>query len=146
MKAKPKSVNGKTSPLWGPKKRGGARPGSGRPTKEDKSNWGQITCVLRKDTIEKLRAGAAPKEGVPGKHFGDFLQFHLDRYPLPTREEYLAIRENKPLYVEVQPFRAKRRKVPLIISAGARVRASRIRRPQPRLSKKEFTQAILAAE
>src|ERR1700759_1588689 len=53
------------------------RPG-GRPPKPDKDQWGQITCVLRHDTIERLR------EGADSKHFGDFLQAHLDRYPPPT--------------------------------------------------------------
>jgi hypothetical protein len=64
--------------------RGGARPNSGRPRK-DPNIWGQITCVLRRDTIQKLKDGC----GGASKHFGQFLQDHLDRYPLPSRETYL---------------------------------------------------------
>jgi glycine/D-amino acid oxidase-like deaminating enzyme len=41
--------------------------------------------VLRKDTIAKLKEGC----GGASKHFGQFLQDHLDRYPLPDRETYL---------------------------------------------------------
>ena len=68
---------------------GGARSGSGRPRKLDKDKWGQITCVLRHDTIARLKAGAE------SRFFGDFLQHHLDRYPLPTRAQYLAIRKDR---------------------------------------------------
>lgn len=64
-------------------KRGGARPNSGRP-KRDSQTWGQITCILKRETIEQLRAGC----GGAQKHFGPFLQDHLDRYPLPDRETY----------------------------------------------------------
>jgi hypothetical protein len=72
------------------KRRGGARPNSGRPPKDPNwaDNWGQITCVLRKDTIEKLRQGAGGKND--GKRFyGKFLQHHLDKFPLPTRQAYM---------------------------------------------------------
>jgi hypothetical protein len=75
---------------------GGPRSNSGRPRKTDKDRWGQITCVLRHDTIAQLRAGAA------GRFFGEFLQQHLDRYPLPTREEYLS------LSLQRRPVRAPR--------------------------------------
>lgn len=64
---------------------GGARRHSGRPPKIDKEKFGQITCVLRQDTIDRLR------EGADSRRFGEFLQDHLDRYPLPTRENYLAL-------------------------------------------------------
>jgi hypothetical protein len=70
--------------------RGGARPNSGRPRK-DPLVWGQITCVLRRDTIEKLKAGC----GGASKHFGQFLQDHLDEYPLPSRDLYLHKQEIK---------------------------------------------------
>jgi hypothetical protein len=65
-------------------KRGGPRPNSGRPEK-DKTLWGQITCVLRKDTIQRLKEGCGGKM----KHFGQFLQDHLDRHPLPDRQTYM---------------------------------------------------------
>jgi len=64
--------------------RGGARANAGRP-KKDEAIWGKINCVLRKDTIQALRAGCGGKH----KHFGEFLQDHLDEYPLPDRETYL---------------------------------------------------------
>lgn len=73
-------------------RRGGARPNSGRPKRDDKT-WGQITCVLRKDTIAKLRAGC----GGASKHFGPFLQDHLDRHPLPDRETYEFWKKRKEL-------------------------------------------------
>jgi hypothetical protein len=61
--------------------RGGARPGSGRKPKLDKERYATVNVVLRKDTVAKLRAAVAP-----GRWYGDFLQRHLDRYPLPTRD------------------------------------------------------------
>jgi hypothetical protein len=70
--------------------RGGARPNSGRPRK-DPNVWGQITCVLRRDTIQKLKDGC----GGASKHFGQFLQDHLDEFPLPSRETYLFKQEIK---------------------------------------------------
>jgi hypothetical protein len=82
-----------------PKPRGGKREGSGRPPKPDKRRkignksilqpgWAQLTVTLRQDTVDKLRAGA-------GSLFvGDFLQFHLDRNPLPTNDEYLEYKAN----------------------------------------------------
>lgn len=114
---------------------GGPRPGSGRPAKTDKADWGQITCVLKKETIQALKLGAA------SKHFGDFLQAHLDRYPLPSREEYLAILNRVDLVI-------KKRRLPVIIATGVRRHRGvrRITRPRRRLSTKEFEQAILAAE
>jgi hypothetical protein len=68
---------------------GGYRPRAGRPFKVDKDQWGQVTCVLRHDTIDMLRAGAA------SNRFGEFLQEHLDRYPPPTRQEYLALQQGR---------------------------------------------------
>jgi hypothetical protein len=61
---------------------GGPRPNSGRPLKLDKQDWAQVSCFLRRDTIEKLRASATPP-GAPKlrERFGKYLQWHLDRYP-----------------------------------------------------------------
>lgn len=67
------------------KRRGGSRPGAGRKAKPDSEKWGYVTCSLRKETIAKARAGAA------SIYIGEFLQKHIDRYPLPTREEFLAL-------------------------------------------------------
>lgn len=64
---------------------GGQRTNAGRPQKLDKHLWGQVTCVLRHDTIARLR------EGSGSLRFGEFLQHHLDRYPVPSREQYLRI-------------------------------------------------------
>lgn len=130
------SASAKLALSSGPKgQRGGPRPGSGRPAKADKSKWGQITCVLRKETILALKLGAA------SKHFGDFLQHHLDRYPLPNRDEYLAMLNRVDRVI-------KRRRVPVIIATGSKrtIGARRVRRPRRRLSAQEFEQAIRAAE
>lgn len=87
-------------------RKGGPRAGSGRPHIPEKreplldekgrpvlnkkgeplsrltAEWTQLTVTLRRDTVERLRAGA-------GKLFvGDFLQFHLDYYPILSHEEY----------------------------------------------------------
>lgn len=118
------------------KKQGGSRPGSGRPVKMDKDQWGKITCVLRKDTIEKLKSGAA------SKHFGDFLQWHLDRYPLPKREVYLALLNREPVTMRIKGKPAK-----VLMSTGSygsvRLRKPRMtRRP---MTSKEFEDAIAAA-
>lgn len=73
------------------KGRGGARKGAGRPTaKLDPENWTQVTCFLRKTTLAALR------EGAGSRYFGDFLQDHLDRFRLPTREEYKLSKEGVP--------------------------------------------------
>jgi hypothetical protein len=53
----------------------------GRPAKPNKELFVQVTCVLRRDTLKRLKTAA-------GRHFGGFLQAHLDRYPLPTKKEY----------------------------------------------------------
>lgn len=66
-------------------KRGGLRPNAGRPPKADKDQWVYANVKLRRDTIVRLREGA----GSP--LFGKFLQEHLDRHPVPTREEYLRL-------------------------------------------------------
>lgn len=79
------------------KSRGGARPNSGRPRKVNPEDFIQVTCVLRRDTVEQLKAGAGGKQ----KFFGAFLQFHLDRYPIPSHEEYLAMRDGKPVFALV---------------------------------------------
>jgi hypothetical protein len=71
------------------KAHGGARAKAGRPPKLDKDIYGQITCILRHDTIAQLR------EGADSRFFGEFLQQHLDRFPLPTREQYLLTRDGR---------------------------------------------------
>lgn len=89
------------------KPKGGRRPNSGRPLKAQKEKWGQITCVLRLDTIDKLRSGAR------SKRFGEYLQYHLDRYPLPSWNEYQALLKRQPLITEI-----RRRRVPVILTTG----------------------------
>jgi hypothetical protein len=101
---------------------GGARRNSGRPPKQDKAGWGQVTCVLRNDTIARMRAGAG------SRFFGAYLQDHLDRYPPPDYDTYHALLSNKPLEVKI-----KRRKVAMIVAAGA---ANRVKRPPKPLSPK----------
>jgi hypothetical protein len=103
------SINGKSKKASG---RGGYRRNSGRPKKVNPEDYVQVTCVLRKDTVEKLRAGAGGKQ----KFFGSFLQFHLDRYPIPSHEEYLAMREGKQL-MRLGP---KRQKIPVIFGGNLR--------------------------
>jgi hypothetical protein len=105
---------------------GGARPNAGRKPKDDADNYTQVTCVLRNDTLEKLR------EGANSKFFGAYLQCHLDRFPLPSHEEYLAIRDNVPLYKLI-----KRRKVPVIIS-GQRPRAIKTKKTAAQLAREKF--------
>lgn len=73
-------------------RKGGARPNSGRRPRDPKV-WGQITCILRRETIEQLRQGC----GGAQKHFGPFLQDHLDRHPLPSREMYQYWKKMKEL-------------------------------------------------
>ena len=119
------------------KRMGGPRPGSGRPLKVNKPDWGQITCILKKDTIEALKAGAA------SKHFGEYLQAHLDRYPPPSREIYLALMKHEPVVMRVRG-----RKAPVLISSGSygSVRIPRKPRAKRRpLSAKEYEEAIVAA-
>ena len=69
-------------------KRGGPRPNSGRPPKLDKDQWVEANVRLRRDTVERLR------EGAGSKLFGKFLQEHLDRFPPPSRAQYLASAES----------------------------------------------------
>jgi hypothetical protein len=99
-------------------KHGGARKKSGRPPKQDKDLWKQVTCLLRKDTIAKLHAEA-------GGRFGKYLQDHLDRHPLPSREDYEAWLTRRPVIRTI-----KKRRVPVIVSEGARKRLKRPPRPQ----------------
>lgn len=80
----------------------------GRPPKLNKDEFGQITCVLRHDTIERLKAGA------DSKHFGEYLQHHLDRYPPPTREQYLALTQGTNYYTVVK----RGKKIPVLMAAG----------------------------
>jgi hypothetical protein len=102
------TVNGKRKKASG---RGGFRRNSGRPKKVNPDNYVQVTCVLRKDTVEQLRAGAGGKQ----KFFGAFLQFHLDRFPLPTHEEYVAMRDNLPMTKTLGP---KRRNIPVVFAGN----------------------------
>jgi hypothetical protein len=87
---------------------GGARANSGRRPKEHQEDLGKITCMLRRDTIEKLR------EGAGGRFFGEFLQRHLDRYPLPDRATYIALKNRRPIVIKMRG-----RNIPTIVSAGA---------------------------
>jgi hypothetical protein len=89
-------------------RRGGARPNSGRPRK-DPNIWGQVTCVLRRDTIQKLKDGC----GGASKHFGQFLQDHLDEFPLPSRDLYLHKQEIKAIRARaaLHPDRDRQRRV-----------------------------------
>jgi hypothetical protein len=70
---------------------GGARSNAGRPVKKDKTLWGKVTCVLRLDTIAKLKAGVGRKSANP--QFGEYLQYCLDRHPLPSHEQFVAYKE-----------------------------------------------------
>jgi hypothetical protein len=56
--------------------RGGPRPNSARSPKPDPDLYSKVTVRLCRSTIEHLRR-------VGGDYFGEFLQSHLDRYPLP---------------------------------------------------------------
>ena len=87
----------------------------GRPPKADKDEWLQVTCVLRKDTVEALRVGA------DSKHFGEFLQHHLNRYPPPNREAYLSLTQGVPYYTMVK----RRKRVPTLMAAGSLSREAR---------------------
>lgn len=109
--------------------RGGARPNSGRPRKVNAEDYVQVTCVLRKDTVEALKAGAGGKH----KFFGAFLQFHLDRFPIPSHEEYLAMREGKQSFAVVG-----RRKTPVIF--GGKIGKARRAASRPN-SRRKHTEA-----
>jgi hypothetical protein len=113
---------------------GGPRQNSGRPRKEDQDNYTQITCVLRNDTVAKLRAGG-------GKFFGSFLQSHLDRFQLPTHEDYVAMKDGKQVFTLI-----KRRRIP-VITGRITVRPVRHVRPKTKAQllreklRKEFVAA-----
>jgi hypothetical protein len=71
------------------------------------------------------------RAGANSKHFGDFLQSHLDRYPPPTREQYLALTDHQPMWTLV-----KRKKVPTIVAAGSLSKeAKRLARERARRAK-----------
>jgi hypothetical protein len=94
-------------------KHGGARQGAGRPViYPDKAKrereWYRITCVLRRDTIQKL------KEGADSRFIGEFLQDILDQRGIPSRAEYLARKLNQPIILH-----QGRRRVPVIVSQPA---------------------------
>jgi hypothetical protein len=95
----------------------------GRPEKMDKDLYGTITCVLRKDTIEQLRAGSK------SRFIGEYLQAHLDRHPLPTHEQYLASN----LWT-IQKYRG--RKIPVLYaSTGLSKEAKKVARERRRREK-----------
>lgn len=100
---------------------GGARERAGRPPKEDPENWVTISCVLRKDTVEILR------DHGRRRLFGPFLQWVLDRHPLPSDAEYRAALLNKPLMGIELPAR---RRIPVVISAGTRQKKKRKLSPE----------------
>jgi hypothetical protein len=95
----------------------------GRPHKPDKALWGQITCVLKRETIRELRSIAK------SRLFGKVLQAHLDKYPL-NRQDYLASAFK----------RAKRAKAPVII-----VPPSEFTRSDERQTRKEAKEAARRA-
>jgi hypothetical protein len=102
---------------------------SGRPAKPDKDQFGQITCVLRLDTIERLRKGA------DSTRFGEFLQHHLDRFPPPSREQYLALLQRTDYWTL-----NKRKRIPTLMASGSSRAARREARARARyesLSPKE---------
>lgn len=118
---------------------GGHRDGSGRKPKENKDDYAQITVILRRETVEKLRAAGGGK-------FGQFLQFHLDRHPLPTLDEYRYLRELAQLQEQaaedqqqahrrsfVRPFtvRFKGRKIPAIATVPTPDKPRQKRRQGP---------------
>jgi hypothetical protein len=72
---------------------------------------------LKKETIRRLHS-----EG--GEYFGEYLQHHLERYPLPSRAEYRALVSRQPLIEQIG-----RRKVPIIISAGG-INTPKVRKPR----------------
>jgi hypothetical protein len=86
--------------------RGGSRHGAGRPQKPNKSNYRQVTTVLRTDTIAALRQGAR------SKFFGEFLQWWLDIHPLPTYEQYQSILKARPM------IPIGKRRTPVLVSVG----------------------------
>lgn len=62
-----------------PGRRGGIRPGAGRKTKPDKTNWQQLTVTLRKETVAMLRRAAGDI------HVGEVLDAHLTKHPIRVR-------------------------------------------------------------
>jgi hypothetical protein len=70
---------------------GGLRQGAGRRPRADAEEWGRMHCILKLKTIQALRDGAG------AKNFGEFLQWHLDRHPLPTHEVYQCLLHHKPI-------------------------------------------------
>jgi hypothetical protein len=131
MKTKKKKLNTGSG-------RGGPRPHSGRKPKLDKAQWGKITCILKNETIQTLH-----DEG--GIYFGEYLQAHLDRYPLPTKAEYEAMTNRQPV---IQQIRG--RKVPVIISAGGLSKfIPKVRKPKGPFARaidpQKFESALTAA-
>jgi hypothetical protein len=69
---------------------GGPRPNSGRKPKPDKASRLQVTCVLQRDTVERLRNSATPPGKAQTKYFGEYLQWHLNFYPPVSYEVWQA--------------------------------------------------------
>jgi hypothetical protein len=119
------------------KKTGGRRTGAGRPRKPDKDDYVQVTCFLRKDTVAALRAGVGG--GVTGTaqrgRFGKFLQTHLDRYPLPSHEEYLARIKGESVSMGPSPLLI-RKEVNKFLKAQKEMEQKKIERRMRRMAKK----------
>jgi hypothetical protein len=99
---------------------GGYRPGAGRKGPPDPENWGPVTCMLRKQTIQALRDGAGTKA------FGSFLQWHLDRHPLPPNDVYQRLINNEPIIERVRGRKTQ------VLYAGSTTQATRRRKIEPR--------------
>ena len=109
------------------------RPKAGRPPKPDKDQWGQVTCVLRHETIARLR------EGSGSRFFGEFLEEHLTRYPPPDRLQYQSIHREQGRREETY----KETKTPGEIAAEKEVRAEeRERRELERMTPKERSEHL----
>jgi hypothetical protein len=105
------------------KKSNNNRHPGGRPEKIDKDLYGKINCVLRLDTIAQLKSGAG------SRFVGEYLQAHLDRYPLPTHEQYVSSN-----VWTLEKYRG--RKIPVIFAApGLSKEARKLARERSRREK-----------
>jgi hypothetical protein len=131
MKTSTKKIRGNGAPrrTRGGAKLGGWRPGSGRPPKPDRDQWGKVTCKLKRDTIERLRNSATAPGEEQTVYFGEYLQWHLEQYPpldWMTWQAFLAV--------------PQRRVAPSI----KQKRLSRAERAEQRAMLKELKDAIAA--
>jgi hypothetical protein len=103
-------------------RRGGSRPNAGRkPWKDDRQEWGRLYCTIKLATINALREAAASTA------VGELLQWHLDRHPIPTRQQYLDIVHG------VQPAaQIKKRKTPVLVTQGGYGKILQPRQPRAR--------------